>query len=388
MKKNNNTIIYSLQKDEWDNVYNYLIEQYGINKLKKDLYQLSEYEYIDEEQIIEKYKQQGYEEEAIKWILKQVTDFSLGILRIDNIGKLKTIGLFSNEKRFNEEDLETINKCFYNIKDTIIYRNDIKSNIWILKLVKYFVINYYHRRKNQTYNMEEYINMITLHILESMKYNNPKERDIYRCINYHKRSIINYIKNINKKEEETLYTIYEDNEYDLNEFTDYLSESQELISYFNMLTDRQKMLLMNYYGFRVENGKLKQAPNFTLEELSEILKASYQRVQQILKLTLEEIINYKNQIEEQKSLENIDIYKDLTEGQTAIIQALDSKDKLKGVKLFKEGYYDKDIIKAIKHINLNTTDERIISDILELNDFIEELEHQKEKESNIKFMFR
>lgn len=391
MKISDDTIIYSLQKDDWDNVYAYLIGKIGLNTLNIDLQLLSKSEYIEPKdigRIIKHYKELGYTEDEIKWIIRQITDFSLGILKIDKIEKLKAIGLFKNKKRFDDNDLKIIDRYFHNINDTTIYKSDLDTNTWILKLAKYFVINYYHKRENKSYSLDEYINMITLHILENTKHNNPKVKDSYKSINYHKRSIINYIKNMNKKRNNTDNIVYEDIGYDMNDFIDYLSESQELISYFNILTDRQKILLMSYYGFTIENGKLKKAPSFTLEELGRILNVSYQRVQQLLNLTKQEIINYKNKLEEKKMLESDDIYNDLTASQKAILKKLDDEDKINALKLFKEKVYNKKIIDKIKRIIVNTDDEAIILDILDLNEFIEEIEKQANKENNTKFIFK
>lgn len=99
--------------------YNSLINFYHISKLK-DIFKDLEKNNYDLNCCLN-IKTLSYSE--IEWVQKQIDEFKLGILPVYKIEKLKIIGLFEGEERFNEDDLEIIDLFFKNV-DTIRFDKD------------------------------------------------------------------------------------------------------------------------------------------------------------------------------------------------------------------------------------------------------------------------
>ena len=108
-----------VRKTEWEKEYNSLINFYHISKLK-DIFKDLEKNNYDLNCCLN-IKTLSYSE--IEWVQKQIDEFKLGILPVYKIEKLKIIGLFEGEERFNEDDLEIIDLFFKNV-DTIRFDKD------------------------------------------------------------------------------------------------------------------------------------------------------------------------------------------------------------------------------------------------------------------------
>ena len=188
-------------------------------------------------------------------ILKQIDDFESGILPIYKIEKLKLIGFFENEERFNDADLLTLDGYFKDTNSTRIYDDDFKNNNWHMKLAKYFVMNYYHRRTNQTYELSDYINEI---IVNAIKYVDEHEKINVNALKSH---ILNKIKEFNNKNTVREYEYLEDSNdsYDINDIIDSIGDRNKLLYnliYLSIFYPNKYEILCNYYGIKVVNNNI------------------------------------------------------------------------------------------------------------------------------------
>ena len=327
-----------VRKTEWEKEYNSLINFYHISKLK-DIFKDLEKNNYDLNCCLN-IKTLSYSE--IEWVQKQIDEFKLGILPVYKIEKLKIIGLFEGEERFNEDDLEIIDLFFKNV-DTIRFdKDDFLNNNWHLKLAKFFVMNYYHRKKNQKYEISDYINEIIVNALSIV--NSNKNINLARL----KIQILSRIKIFNKKylENEEEFLEEKNETYDINNYINNIDETENVKEYLSYLTDREKDAVCYYLGIVIENNNISYSDYHTLKEVGKKINVSRERARQILNKAFRKI-NLKR-----KKMNNQHIHYDysLTKFQRIMITLFNQEDRKAAVKLFSKKKYNADIIRKLRYI--------------------------------------
>lgn len=327
-----------VRKTEWEKEYNSLINFYHISKLK-DIFKDLEKNNYDLNCCLN-IKTLSYSE--IEWVQKQIDEFKLGILPVYKIEKLKIIGLFEGEERFNEDDLEIIDLFFKNV-DTIRFdKDDFLNNNWHLKLAKFFVMNYYHRKKKQKYEISDYINEIIVNALSIV--NSNKNINLARL----KIQILSRIKIFNKKylENEEEFLEEKNETYDINNYINNIDETENVKEYLSYLTDREKDAVCYYLGIVIENNNISYSDYHTLKEVGKKINVSRERARQILNKAFRKI-NLKR-----KKMNNQHIHYDysLTKFQRIMITLFNQEDRKAAVKLFSKKKYNADIIRKLRYI--------------------------------------
>ena len=391
---------YVNSSDEWLNEYNDLINYYitkkgGVNFLIKDLDYFNSEEYYEYKAKMNKdlyllkklakrlslNPNNEKEYKYITWILKQIKMFELGILPMKKVEKLKKIGLFQNEVRFDESDLKIIEERFKNIDNNVIFKEELESNIWIMKIARYFVMNYYHRKKNQVYDLNDYIDEVILSALTSVK---DKEN-----ISVHqlKRNVLNSLKKMNLKNysQQETYLLDTDLVYDnIASRVENMSDFEETLSYLDKLTANQKFVICKYCGFEYNNGKVKYTDSYKLSEIGNMLDISHQRARQLLNRGIENLrgIYQKQRIKENKKEakeEKLPIIP--AETIVAIMQYLDYYDKIFVIELFNYQKYNSYIIAKINYILKTFKDDEIVSQKENVRKYIRMLKNKEDTPS-------
>ena len=193
-----------------------------------------------------------------EWILNQIDNFNLGVLSISNIEQLKAIGFFDGTERFNDEDLKTIEAYFKNITDTRISKEDIKNGNWQLKIAKYFVMNYYHRKPNQQYELSDYINEIMVNVIS---YANENQSINIPAL---KKYILNKIKEYNEKNSNNEIDYIEETDTSYDNLMDNM-EINEKLTYglicLSVFEPRIYQTFCDYCGVKLEGNNIVSTSN-------------------------------------------------------------------------------------------------------------------------------
>ena len=292
--------------------------------------------------------------EEKEWLVKQYEDFYTGVLPVYKIEKLKILGLFEEEERFNTEDLKTIDLYFKNIDSTRIYKEDFKNNDWHLKIAKYFVMNYYYRKKEQDYDLADYINDI---IVWAINYVN--EHDINDInVNALKQHILNNIKNKQKNKRNDIDIEFLEDSNDTYDFENVISniESKDDLTlrlfYLYMHYPKQYNSISDYYGLKFINNQLVSTAPMNLTEISKNRGLNKETIRQHILKGTRLLKRHKYDVKDYKSFINLEDY--VTE---LIKETQNNKNTI--VNLFKNEIYDEDAIGEINKI-INTTKNQII----------------------------
>lgn len=302
-------------------------------------------------------------------VLKQIDDFESGILPIYKIEKLKLIGFFDNEERFNDSDLLTLDSYFKDTDTTRIYNEDFKNNNWHMKLAKYFVMNYYHRRTNQTYELSDYINEI---IVNAIKYVDEHEKINVNALKSH---ILNIIKEFNNKNTVNDYEyIVDSNEsYDINDTIDNWSDNQELASklfYLSVFYPVQYESFCKYYGVKIENKKLVDTKNgmSTYREVAKKINCSPQTVGQNVSKAIRLLRRDTSKIAD--NLVNQEEYV------IELLKTMPYNRRLGVINLFNGTVFDTDLVKRIRNYLNKTNNENILKYKDIINDKLDKIEQK------------
>ena len=196
-----------------------------------------------------------------KWMTRKIDNFNMGVLPTSEIEKLKMIGFFEDAERFNDEDLKTVDFYFKNIDDTRITQKDMENGNWQLKIAKYFVMNYYYRKPNQSYELSDYINEIIVNAINFV--NEQRDIDIPKLERY----ILDKIKEFNEKNMANKLDYMEDrnDSYDnINSLMNNMENNEMLtynLIYLSVIEPRIYQTLCDYCGVRLENNKLISTAN-------------------------------------------------------------------------------------------------------------------------------
>ena len=298
------------------------------------------------------------------------------------IEKLKKIGLFQNEERFDESDLQIIEERFKNIDNNVIFKEELKSNIWIMKIARYFVMNYYYRKKNQVYDLNDYINEVILSALSSVNDKNNIS------VNSLKRNVLKSIKKMNSKNysQKESYLLDENLIYDnIENITDAMSDIDELIPYIDTLNKNQREVICKYFGFEYNDGKIIHTESYKLAEIGRMLEISHQRASQILNRGIEnlEARYYENRLNKEKEDDKKEEELPDIPPSTiiALMQYLDYYDKIFVIELFNYQKYNSYIIAKINYILKTFKDEEILSQKENVRKYIRMLKNKEDTPS-------
>ena len=139
-------------------------------------------------------------------------------------------------------------------------------------------MNYYHRKKNQKYEISDYINEIIVNALSIV--NSNKNINLARL----KIQILSRIKIFNKKylENEEEFLEEKNETYDINNYINNIDETENVKEYLSYLTDREKDAVCYYLGIVIENNNISYSDYHTLKEVGKKINVSRERARQIL----------------------------------------------------------------------------------------------------------
>ena len=228
-------------------------------------------------------------DEQIEWLCWQKNLFDKGTLTSNRIEKLKLLGLFENNSKFNKDDKYVFDLYFENVEDLNKPSSYLSKDNWQLKVAKYFVLKYYYRKENQSYDIRDYIECIIKSLIEIEKENTEIS------FNRLEQRILTKIKILNSHKKIDEVSL-KNQTYDINRDIDLILLKKYIKDILNEFDESTRRIIKYRYGITDnENDDLRE---HTLRECADEFNISTERIRQIEKKVFRVFKNRTSQIKD------------------------------------------------------------------------------------------
>ena len=223
-----------------------------------------------------------------EWVLTQKKKFNDGSLSVEKIQKLKLIGFFQNSIGYNDDDKHIFDIYFKGIDDLVDFDNYKSESNWQLKVAKYIVKKYYHRKENQKYDMSDYIGVILEEVINLISNNEKLE---FKKLERKILSKISELNRSNNKIIEVQEAQAENDTYEIDEEIDIVFLKGYVKEILNKYDEKKRKIIK--YRFGIVDNENDDPEMHTYTECSKKFGLSKSGISQIEKSILRDLRFYK-----------------------------------------------------------------------------------------------